>query len=65
MIQPSILPGFMELLPEEQVLFEHVKQAIEKTYQRYGFWPLDTPAIDKTDLSHRKGRKLCRSIATL
>ena len=37
MIQPSILPGFMELLPEEQVLFEHVKQAIEKTYQRYVF----------------------------
>lgn len=55
MIQPSILPGFMELLPEEQVLFEHVKQAIEKTYQRYGFWPLDTPAIEKNEILFAKG----------
>ncbi|MBY0584138.1 histidine--tRNA ligase [Murdochiella sp. Marseille-P8839] len=55
MIQPSIMAGFMELLPEEQVLFEHVKQAIEKTYQHYGYWPLDTPAIEKNEILFAKG----------
>lgn len=54
-IQPSILPGFMELLPQEQVLFNHVKDVIEKTYRRYGFWPLDTPAIEKNEILFAKG----------
>ena len=31
-IEPRTLAGFMELLPNEQILFEQMKQTIEKTY---------------------------------
>ena len=46
-IEPRTLAGFMELLPEEQILFEQMKQKIEKTYQKFGFLPLDTPIISR------------------
>lgn len=52
---PSILPGFMELLPEEQVLFDQMKKTIEDQFILYGFWPLDTPAIEKMDILLAKG----------
>ena len=45
-IEPRTLSGFMELLPEEQILFEQMKQTIESTYQKFGFLPLDTPIIE-------------------
>lgn len=45
-IEPRTLSGFMELLPEEQILFEQMKQTIENTYQKFGFLPLDTPIIE-------------------
>lgn len=44
--EPRTLAGFMELLPNEQILFEQMKQTIEKTYQKFGFLPLDTPIIE-------------------
>ena len=50
MIEPRTLPGFMELLPNEQILFEQIKQKIEKTYQRFGFLPLDTPILELADV---------------
>ena len=31
--EPRTLAGFMELMPNEQILFEQIKQKIEKTYQ--------------------------------
>lgn len=54
-ITPSILSGFMELLPEEQVLFDRIKDTIEEEFQWYGFWPLDTPAIEKSEILFAKG----------
>lgn len=54
-IQPSILPGFMELLPEEQVLFDRIKNLISTTYQKYGYWPIDTPQIEKDEILFAKG----------
>ena len=33
---PRTLPGFMELLPEEQILFNQIQDKIRKTYER--FW---------------------------
>lgn len=50
MIEPRTLPGFMELLPNEQILFEQIKQKIEKTYQRFGFLPLDTPVLELSEI---------------
>lgn len=45
-VEPKTLPGFMELLPQEQILFDQMKNTIEATYQRYGFLPIDTPTIE-------------------
>ena len=50
MIEPRTLPGFMELLPNEQILFEQMKQKIEKTYQKFGFLPLDTPILELSEI---------------
>ena len=32
-IEPRTLSGFMELLPEEQILFDQMKEVIENTYK--------------------------------
>lgn len=48
--EPRTLAGFMELLPNEQILFEQMKQTIEKTYQKFGFLPLDTPIIELSEV---------------
>lgn len=45
-VQPRTLPGFMELLPNEQILFNKMKEIIQKSYEKYGFLPLDTPIIE-------------------
>ena len=50
MIQPRTLPGFMELLPNDQILFNKIKDTIRKNYERYGFLPLDTPVLESSDV---------------
>lgn len=48
--EPRTLAGFMELMPNEQILFEQMKQKIEKTYQKFGFLPLDTPVLELSEV---------------
>ena len=48
--EPKTLPGFMELLPGEQVLFNQMKETIQKTYEKFGFLPIDTPVIESTEV---------------
>ena len=50
MIEPRTLPGFMELLPEDQILFNKIKDTIRKNYEKYGFLPLDTPVLESSDV---------------
>lgn len=45
-VEPRTLSGFMELLPKDQVIFEKIKSEMEKVYQKYGFFPLDTPVLE-------------------
>ena len=47
---PSILPGFMELLPADQLLFNKMLDSIKHTYETFGFVPLDTPTIEKSEI---------------
>lgn len=54
-VNPSILPGFIELLPEEQKLFDSMKNTIEKNFIKYGFVNLDTPVIEKQEILLSKG----------
>ena len=34
-VQPKTLPGFMELLPNEQILFNKMKEIIKIAQKRY------------------------------
>ena len=49
-IEPRTLPGFMELLPSEQILFNEMKEKIAKSYEKFGFLPIDTPIIEMSDI---------------
>jgi histidyl-tRNA synthetase len=49
-VTPSILPGFMELLPADQMVFNQMLETIKRTYETYGFIPLDTPMIEKSEV---------------
>ena len=49
-VNPSILPGFMELLPNEQIAFDKMLETIKKSYELYGFTPVDTPIIEKSEV---------------
>ncbi len=48
--EPRTLAGFMELLPNEQILFEQMKQTIENVYKRFGFLPIDTPIVELSEV---------------
>lgn len=54
-VRPSILSGFMELLPQDQILFNEILQKIQRVYERYGFIPVDTPVIEKSEVLLAKG----------
>ena len=49
-IEPRTLAGFMELMPSEQILFNEIKEKIEKTYKKFGFLPLDTPVLELSEV---------------
>lgn len=49
-VLPKTLPGFMQLLPNEQILFNEMKDKIRKSYERFGFLPLDTPIIENSEV---------------
>ena len=49
-VEPRTLPGFMELLPNEQILFNQMKEKIQKSYEKFGFLPLNTPIIEMADV---------------
>lgn len=55
LVKPSILPGTMELLPHEQLIFNKMKDIIRETYELFSFLPIDTPALEKTDILLAKG----------
>lgn len=54
-VKPSILPGFMELLPQDQILFNKIKDTIRDTYEKFGFIPIETPLIEKSEVLLAKG----------
>lgn len=49
-VEPRTLPGFMELLPNEQILFNQMREKIESSYKKFGFLPIDTPIIELSEV---------------
>lgn len=40
----------MELLPNEQILFNEMREKITKSYEKFGFLPIDTPIIEMSEV---------------
>jgi len=49
-IRPRTLAGFVELLPQDQILFNKVYDKIRSSYEKFGFVPLDTPVLEYSDV---------------
>lgn len=49
-VKPSILPGFMELLPKEQQIFNDIVSKITRVYEDNGCLAIDTPIIEKSEV---------------
>jgi histidyl-tRNA synthetase len=45
-IPARTMPGVLELLPLDQVAFQSMLDAIRRTFERFGFLPVETPAIE-------------------
>jgi len=48
--KPRTMPGVMELLPLEQIAFQDMLDVIRRNFERFGFLPVETPAIEFTDV---------------
>ena len=48
--QARTMPGVMELLPLEQIAFQQMLDTIRRNYERFGFVPVETPAIEFSDV---------------
>lgn len=44
------MPGVLELLPSEQIAFQRMLEVIRRGFERYGFLPIETPAIEYSDI---------------
>jgi histidyl-tRNA synthetase len=54
-VTPKPLSGFPELLPAEQIVFNRCVGIIRDTFERYGFSPIETPAVERKDVLTSKG----------
>jgi histidyl-tRNA synthetase len=50
LIKPRTPPGVMELLPREQIAFQRMLDVIRRTFERFGFLPVETPVFELTDV---------------
>lgn len=49
-IPTNPMSGFMELLPQEQIVFNQMFDIIRKSYELFGFAPLDTPVLERSEV---------------
>lgn len=49
-LKPRTLAGTMELLPNDQIIFNQMVDKIRKAYESFGFLPLDTPIIELSEV---------------
>lgn len=49
-IEPKILKGFRDFLPEEQIARQNMIGIIKASYETFGFEPLETPALEYAEI---------------
>src|SRR3954468_8439197 len=55
LIQPRTLKGFRDYPPELMIPREHLMEKARAVYRSYGFAPIDTPALEYTEILLGKG----------
>jgi len=55
LIEPRILNGFRDYLPELMIPRERLLEKVRHVYRSYGFAPIDTPALELTEILLGKG----------
>lgn len=55
MIEPRVLKGFRDSLPQEEILKREFISKIESSLQKRGFVPIDTPALEYYEILTGKG----------
>ncbi len=55
LIQPRVLKGFRDYLPEAMIPREALMQTAREVYRSYGFSPIDTPALEYAEILLGKG----------
>jgi len=55
LITPRTLKGFRDFLPEAMLAREHLIDTAKAVYRSYGFSPIDTPALEYTEILLGKG----------
>ena len=54
-VKPRTLSGFMELMPAQQLQMNRIMDIVSSIYASFGFTPLDTPAIESSQILLAKG----------
>ena len=54
LIQPKILKGFRDFLPQQQIQRDTLQEKITNVYRSFGFVPIDTPILEYTEILLRK-----------
>ena len=55
-VRPALLRGFdQEYLPQEQIQFNAMVDAIRASFELYGFLPIETPAAERKEVLTSKG----------
>ncbi len=50
LIQPRTVPGTLELLPRDQMVFQHMMDVIRRGYESFGFVQIETPVFEAKDV---------------
>lgn len=50
MIKPRTPPGVMELLPRDQIAFQRMLDTIRRTFEGFGFLPVETPVFELSEV---------------
>jgi histidyl-tRNA synthetase len=50
LIKPRTPPGVLELLPRDQIAFQRMLDTIRRTFERFGFLPVETPVMELSEV---------------
>src|SRR6478672_13458647 len=45
-LKPQALKGFRDFLPAQMILRQHIMSTLREVFEKHGFAPLDTPALE-------------------